>query len=157
VQQQSITKGNSFQISILRVAATWNAVQLELALPRSLSTAIRYDTPTMPTCRGCGRQGLKRSGINQHCRRSRNPRCQEYLTHLKQANIRNRVHRAQHSPTPTLNVSPSNQKALNPDDNPSKDLERTVQMTFVNNLVSSATNAPAHIPEDHNMDIPCEA
>ena len=56
----------------------------------------------MPICQGCGREGLKRSGIIQHCHLSRNPRCQEYLTHLKHAKIRNHGHRL--SVTFELNV-----------------------------------------------------
>ena len=48
-------------------------------------------------------------------------------------------------------------EALNPHDQLSEELERTVQMTFVNNLVSSATTAPALMPEDDMTDIPCEA
>ena len=97
----------------------------------------------MPICQGCGREGLKRSGIIQHCRLSRNPRCQEYLTHLKHAKIRNHGHRlrhqAQHSPTPTLNVSPT-VDVLSPYDNISTDLEHTVQMTFVNDSPTSTLN-----------------
>ena len=97
----------------------------------------------MPICQGCGREGLKRSGIIQHCRLSRNPRCQEYLTHLKHAKIRNRGHRlrhqAQHSPTPTLNISPT-VDVLSPYDNISTDLEHTVQMTFVNDSPTSTLN-----------------
>ena len=39
----------------------------------------------MANCKGCGRQGLKRSGVTQHCKQSRNPRCRKYLAQLKSA------------------------------------------------------------------------
>ena len=105
----------------------------------------------MPTCQGCGREGLKRSGILQHCRQSRDPQCQEYLTHLKHADIRSRRrrHRIRHSPTPTLNVSTTPAEALNPYDNLSIDLEHQAQHSPTPTLNVS----PTIVLEDHMMDM----
>lgn len=115
----------------------------------------------MANCQGCGREGLKRSGINQHCHKSRDPRCKEYLTHLKHASVSRslQVSKKRTAAPTTLDApdSPTTAEALDLPVYDNHDLERTVQMTFVNDLVSSATEAPALMPEDHMMDIPCEA
>ncbi|KAF8259555.1 hypothetical protein EI94DRAFT_1780663 [Lactarius quietus] len=71
----------------------------------------------MAQCKGCRREGLKRSGILHHCNRSRNPRCKAYLAQLKSVekyslptlNISSATMDGQtiseYSPIPTLNVS----------------------------------------------------
>ena len=94
----------------------------------------------MTSCRGCGREGLKRSGINLHCRKSHDPRCKAYLAHLKQA-AGIRTHRlrspAEHAPTATLNVSPSTGEASQVSNNLRVSKKRTFQMTFVDDSDST--------------------
>ena len=89
----------------------------------------------MVNCRGCGRKGFKRSGINLHCRMSYDPRCGEYLKTLKQVtNIRSRQMRssesAEHSPTPTLNVSPSTGEVSVASNGRKVSKKRTIQMVL---------------------------
>ena len=87
----------------------------------------------MVNCRGCGRKGFKRSGINLHCRMSYNPRCREYLETLKQVtSIRSRQMRssAEHSPTPTLNVSPSTGEVSVASNGRKVSKKRTIQMVL---------------------------
>ena len=149
-QQPSVTMGNTFQIR-MGIAATLISKTLHLQVTLAPYPQY-YPRITMVDCRGCGRKNLKRSGINLHCRKSRDPRCREYLEHLKQATagIRSRQQRRppEHSLTPTLNVSPSTgevSQASNSHQVSKK--RRTVQTTFVHDLelVTSKMNTAGSI------------
>ncbi|KAN0129797.1 hypothetical protein V8E53_012389 [Lactarius tabidus] len=81
----------------------------------------------MTNCQGCGHKGLKRSGINLHCCRSHDP-CLEMCNHPTTSEV----------PDPANSISK----------------ERTVQMTFIDNIVSSSSENVAFVPEDQMRDIP---
>ena len=98
----------------------------------------------MVNCRGCGREGFKHSGINVHCHKSQNPRCREYLKHLKQATgIRARQVRppAEHSPIPTLNVSPPTGEVSQASNSHQVSKKRTVQMMLDDSEIVTSKRA----------------
>ena len=133
--------GNSFQI---RSGISASLTGMELHLQVSLAPyPLRYPAIAMVNCRGCGRNGFKRSGINMHCHQSRDPRCREYLEHLRKVTISIRSHQqrppTEHSPMPTLNVSPSTGEESQASNSHQVSKKRhTVEMDL--ELVTSETN-----------------
>ncbi|KAN0137729.1 hypothetical protein V8E53_004485 [Lactarius tabidus] len=122
----------------------------------------------MVNCRGCGREGLKRSGVIQHCRMSQDPRCQAYLNQLKsakRARVRTIINRRDEMPfSLTTNIPGQSARSIQvaveasavshaavEASSESLAEERTVQMTFVDHVSDPdnlITANPAITPED---------
>jgi hypothetical protein len=78
-------------------------------------------------------------------------------------NVNTQVFGSEYSPTPTVDAPstavethnhPTTSEVPNPANSISK--ERTVQMTFIDNIVSLSSENVAFVPEDQMRDIPCE-